>query len=207
MPPSLFHPALAPPRLESGHRQILITWQSHSRRLQRFPLRPRPAPQTALLLPHRPNFTLGAKKKKPPTSQQIFVKPRELCPLSPAPGRDRMCQEWEMPAPSMPLAALSPFNTSDHSTLKKPLSSWRFKGGFLHLHREVEFQLRCNVCYCNAARVSHTTGSKFLPLLPLQRGFSPALLLGRAVSALKLLAWLKALEKCSSTTEPMSPWK
>lgn len=80
-----FHPVLAPPCLESSHGHILITWQSHSRRLHRFPLRPRPAPQTALLLPHRPNFTLGAKKKKPPTSRQTFVNPRELCPLPPQP--------------------------------------------------------------------------------------------------------------------------
>lgn len=61
--PRLSHPVLAPPCLESGRGQIPITWQSHSRRLHRFPSRPRPAPQTALLLPHRPSFALGAQKK------------------------------------------------------------------------------------------------------------------------------------------------
>lgn len=77
---------------------------------------------------------------------------------------------------------------------------------FFHLHR-AKFQLQCNMRYCNTDRVSHSAESMLLLLLPLHRGLSPALLLVRAVSGLKLLAWLKALEKCSSTTEPMSPWK
>lgn len=86
---------------------------------------------------------------------------------------------------------------------------WFFQiwGEYFHLHRGAKFQLQCNRSYCNTGQVSHTTGSKLLLLLPLHRGLSPALLLVRAVSGLKLLAWLKALEKCSSTTEPMSPWK
>lgn len=105
----------------------LITWQIHSRMLNRFPSRPRPAPQTALLcLTGQVSHLELKKKKQPPSFQQRFVKPHELCPLPPSPGRDRIWQE--MPAPSMPWAALSPFNTSDQP--KKLLSSWTFEGDF-----------------------------------------------------------------------------
>lgn len=42
---------------------------------------------------------------------------------------------------------------------------------------------------------------------PRHRGVSPILLFEMADSGWRVMAWPKALEKCSSTTDPMSPWK
>lgn len=130
LPPSLFHPELAPPCLERGHGQILITWQSHSRRLHRFPSHPRPAPQTALLLPHGPSFTLGAKKKEASklaadVCEATWALPPPIQPLAETGyGRNRRCLllpcRW----------LLSPPLTPQITQPKKLLDSWRFEGDF-----------------------------------------------------------------------------
>ena len=109
-------PVLAPPYLESSHRRILIAWQSHQRRLHGSPhiQGQHPKQLCSCLTGQVSHLEL---KNKPPTLQQTFVKPCELCPVPSRPRRScGLWQEREMPASSTPLAPLCPFNTSDHST-------------------------------------------------------------------------------------------
>lgn len=113
---NLFQPVLAPPYLESSRRQILIAWQSHPRRLHGSPhvQDQHPEQLCSCLTDQVSHLQL---KNKPPTLQQTFVKPHKLWPVLSRPQWSRgLWQEREMPASSIPLAPLSPFNTSDHST-------------------------------------------------------------------------------------------
>lgn len=201
-----FQPVLAPPYLESSCRQILITWQSHPRRLRgssHFQGQ-HPKQLCSCLTGQVSHLEL---KNKPQILQQTFLKPHELCPAPSRPWQScRLWEEWEMTVSSMPLVPLSPFSTPDHST-PSCSSFLPYLGWFFHLHKGAKFQLQRNICYNDVDQVSYATDSRLPSFLPLHNGLSPALLLVRAVSGLKLLAWLKALEKCSSTTEPMSPWK
>lgn len=98
--PSLFQPLLAPPHLESSRRQILITWQSHPRRLHGSPhiQGQHPKQLFSCLTGQVSHLEL---KNKPTTLQQTSVKLRELCHVPSRPQQShRLQQERETPASS-----------------------------------------------------------------------------------------------------------
>lgn len=119
------------------------------------------------------------KKSLQPRGRHLWIH-MSSAPSHPSPGTDRIWQEREMPAPSMPLAAFSPFNTSDHSIQEAPqfLQTW---GGFFQFYFQrsrISAAMQCVLLQCRPSKPRHrervpaplTSPQRIQPCLALGKG-------------------------------------